>query len=209
MLSTPDDIYSLVVDSVLDTRAQHSAADDAHHEVEQRAVYVRLAVQLFALTAVLLPDSVSYFLVDRGAPGSLTSVKVTGFIWECEGPVVALLWFSNKRVVEAISHLCSCCGGDAARDTPLMAGVAGGSSHHATELGRSRGASRARHASAHSRADDSYSHSHPRLDSHPDTAEAAHEASAVAAASKASAISAATGVDADAAHVGVTVAAVE
>jgi hypothetical protein len=170
--------------------AKHSsaAADDAH-DAEQRAVYARLAFQLFALTAVLLPDSVSYFLVDRGAPGSLLSVRVTGFIWECEGPVIALLWFSNKRVVEAIGHLCSCCDCcccccccGAARDVPLMPS-GGGSSHHATEL-RTRGAARARHASR----------------THADADSAADETTAKR-----------TGVDADAdaALVGVTVAIVE
>jgi hypothetical protein len=72
---------------------------------EQRLIFTRLAFQLFMLSFVLLPDSVSYFVSNSGVELPTGMYQTTAFIWKCESWLVAVIWLSNMRVQEAIMKI--------------------------------------------------------------------------------------------------------
>jgi hypothetical protein len=105
--------------------ATSTAAHDEATRAQQRAIMARLAFQLFALSVVLIPDAVSYFV--------RTPSRTTDFLWKCESWISAMIWFSNLRVRDGIKSIplvrravvacaakCQCCCDPVLDETELV-----------------------------------------------------------------------------------------
>jgi hypothetical protein len=83
--------------------ASNLNSDSAAVADHQKFVMIRLVFQLFALSVVLVPDAVNYFIYYDSNHVLLS--KITNTLWKCETIVVALIWYSNLRVRSAIASL--------------------------------------------------------------------------------------------------------